>query len=74
LKNEWLFSYKDVNGSTYRLYNNKIIDIKYTFLSEYKIFLEKMLNLNLKIYFIETLPNHTTTLSEKDLEFFHECA
>jgi hypothetical protein len=74
LKNEWLFSYKTIKGFNYRLYDNRVIDIKYTFLSEYKIFLEKMLSLNFKIYFIETLPKHNNILSEKDFEFFQKYA
>lgn len=74
MKNEWLFSYKTINGDSYRLYDNRVIDIRYTFLSEYKIFLESMINLGLKVFYIETLPNHNYTLNDADFEFFQKYA
>ena len=74
MKNEWLFSYKTINGHDYRLYDNRIIDIKYTFLSEYKIFLENMIDLGMSIFFIETLPNHNFLLTKNDFEFFQKYA
>lgn len=56
------------------MYDNRIIDIRYTFLSEYKIFLENMINLGLKVFFIETSPNHNYILTDADFEFFQKYA
>ncbi len=72
MKNEWLFSYKNINNYNYRLYDNRIIDIKYTFLSEYKIFLSNMIGLGLKVFYIETSPNHNIELLDSDFEFFQK--
>lgn len=63
-----------MDGYNYRFYDNRVVDIKYNFLSEKKIFLENMVDLDLKIFFIETLPNHNLKLSDSDFEFFFKRA
>ena len=70
---EWLFSYKTINSCELRHYDNNIIDIEYVFLSEYRIFLINMFNLNLKIFYIETIPNHNLILKDSDFNFLNKC-